>query len=156
MGISGTKSASTPMEMNLRLTTVEYNTLLQSTNDPLLDDIHSYQQLVGKLIYLTITRLDICFVVQVLSQFMQCPKRSHWESAMRMLRYLKKTPGQGVLLKRSNINNLTVFCDVDWASCLNTRRSVTGYVVQLGDSLISWKSKKHHLVNEELLLNIKA
>ncbi|XP_059295641.1 secreted RxLR effector protein 161-like [Lycium ferocissimum] len=152
MGLRGTKSTSTPMKLNLKLTTIEYARLLKTiddprkTYDPLLDGIPSYQQLVGKLIYLA-TRLNICFAVQVRNQFMQCPKRSHWEAAMRVLRYLKKSPGRGILLKRSCINSLTVFCDANWASCPNTKRSITGYVVQLGGSLISWKSRSKDTVS---------
>ncbi|XP_059289573.1 uncharacterized mitochondrial protein AtMg00810-like [Lycium ferocissimum] len=155
-GLSGAKPASTPMELNSRLTTVEYDEVANKVESdgmgkkidhPLLSDVHSYQQLIRKLIYLTITRPDICFVVQALSQFMQQPKKSHWEAALRVLRYLKKAPGQGILLKRSPINKLIAYCDADWAACPNTRRSVTGYVIQLGDSLISWKSKKQHTVS---------
>uniref|UniRef100_A0A0V0H7G2 Putative ovule protein n=1 Tax=Solanum chacoense TaxID=4108 RepID=A0A0V0H7G2_SOLCH len=74
---------------------------------------------------------------------MQHPKTSHWEAALRIVKYVKNSPGLGVLLKReTGPLELTGYCDSDWASCPNTRRSVTGYIVKLGDSLISWKSKK--------------
>ncbi|XP_055803597.1 uncharacterized mitochondrial protein AtMg00240-like [Solanum dulcamara] len=135
------------MEMNIKLTTVEYDSSTGKTDNPILDDIHCYQQLIGKLIYLTITRPDICFVVQELGQFMQRPKRSHWNATLRVLRYLKKSPGQGILLKRGPINTLTTFCDSDWAAFPNTRGLVTGYVIQLGESLISWKPKEQHTVS---------
>lgn len=58
-------------------------------SDAELEDVISYQKLIEKLIYLTITRPDICFSVQVLSQFMQRPKQSHLDAAMRLVRYLK-------------------------------------------------------------------
>jgi len=147
VGLGGAKPASTPMEMNIKLTTVEYDSMVGNVNDPILTYVHSYQQLIGKLIYLTITRPDICFAVQVLSQFMQHPKRSHWDAALRVLRYLKGAPGQGILLKKGSITSLTAFCDSDWAACPNTRRSITGYIIMLGESMVSWKSKKQHTVS---------
>uniref|UniRef100_A0A3Q7J9Y0 Reverse transcriptase Ty1/copia-type domain-containing protein n=1 Tax=Solanum lycopersicum TaxID=4081 RepID=A0A3Q7J9Y0_SOLLC len=113
---------------------------------PLTQDVTGYQRLVGRLLYITITRPDISFTVQVLSQFMQQPKRSHWEAAMRLVRYIKSNPGQGILLSSKKSLELEAFCDSEWAACPNTRRSVTGYMVKLGDSLISWKSKKQHTV----------
>jgi len=78
---------------------------------------------------------------------MQQPKKSHWEAALRVVRYLKHSPGLGVFMKRGSALQLSAYCDSDWAACPNTRRSVTGFVVQLGGSLISWKSKKQHTVS---------
>ncbi|XP_016574314.1 uncharacterized mitochondrial protein AtMg00810-like [Capsicum annuum] len=137
-GLSGAKVVRTPLEFNHKLTSVEFDQHLGTTNDPELEDITVYQRLIGKLLYLTITRPDICFSVQVLSQFMQHSKVSHWEAALRIVRYIKNSTGLGVLLKRgTGPTTLTGYCDSDWASYPNTRRSVTGYMVKLGDSLIS-------------------
>jgi len=113
VGLGGAKPVSTPMEMHTKLTTIEYDSMVGNKDDHVLTDVHSYQQLIGKLIYLTITRPDICFAVQVLSQFMQHPKKSHWDAALRVLRYLKGSPGQGALMKKGSITNLTAFCDSD-------------------------------------------
>lgn len=146
-GLSGAKPANTPLEANVKLTTVEYDELTGATAYPMYKDVTGYQRLVGRLLYLTITRPDISFTVQVLSQFMQQPKRSHWEAAMRLVRYIKTNPGQGILLSNKKSLELEAFCDSDWAACPNTRRSVTDYLIKLGDSLISWKSKKQHTVS---------
>lgn len=67
MGLSGAKPAPTPLEANHKLTTVGFDLHMGITSDLELEDIVGYQKLVGKLIYLTITRPDICFAVQVLS-----------------------------------------------------------------------------------------
>nr|XP_016444963.1 PREDICTED: uncharacterized mitochondrial protein AtMg00810-like [Nicotiana tabacum] len=105
-------------------------------------DVCAYQRLLGKLLYVTITRPDISYTVQTLSQFMQEHKQSHWKAAIRAVKYLKNAPGLGVFMKAESTQHLTCWCDSDWAACPNTRRSVTGYVVKFGESLVSWKSKK--------------
>nr|XP_016475818.1 PREDICTED: uncharacterized mitochondrial protein AtMg00810-like [Nicotiana tabacum] len=128
-------------------TTVDYDTHVGGITDLVLPDATPYQKLIGKLLYLAITRPDINFVVHVLSQFMQQPKASHWEATLRLVRYLMGSSGQGILLKNNPCTQLTVFCDSDWAACLNTRKSVTGYIVKLGDSIISWKLKKQHTMS---------
>lgn len=151
-GLTGCKPYDTPMEQHLKLTTLEYDQSNSSSNagsdpDPLLPDSSSYQRLIGRLIYLTITRPDICYVVQTLSQFRQAPKHSHMMAAIRLLGYLKKTPALGILLSSSNDLVLSAYCDSDWGSCLMSRRSVTGYVIKLGPSVISWKTKKQNTVS---------
>lgn len=92
-GLHGAKPINTPLETNVKLTTMEYDELTGTIDDPIHKDITSYQRLVGRLIYLTISRPDINFAVQVLSEFMQRPKRSHWEATLRLVRYIKSCPG---------------------------------------------------------------
>ncbi|XP_019236355.1 PREDICTED: uncharacterized protein LOC109216633 [Nicotiana attenuata] len=147
VGLSGAKPAATPIELNQKLTTVEYDTCVGKTGDLELKDNSAYQRLIGRLLYLTITRPDISFAVQTLSQFMQRPKESHMEAAMRIVRYIKGGPGMGLLMEAGPIDQLVAYCDSDWASCLNTRKSVTGYIVKLGNFLISWKSKKQPTIS---------
>ena len=66
---------------------------------------------------------------------------------MRIIRYVKRQPGLGILMSSNKSNTMVVYCDSDWASCPNTRRSVSGFLVKYGDSLISWKSKKQTTVS---------
>uniref|UniRef100_A0A3Q7H9F9 Reverse transcriptase Ty1/copia-type domain-containing protein n=1 Tax=Solanum lycopersicum TaxID=4081 RepID=A0A3Q7H9F9_SOLLC len=118
-----------------------------STNeDILLVDPTQYQRLVGKLLYLTMTRVDIAYVVQVLSQFMHSPKQSHMNAALRVVKYIKNAPGLGLLMPSDSSGKFVAYCDSTWGSCLQTRRSVTGYLVKFGNAIVSWKSKKQETV----------
>ncbi|RVW41759.1 putative mitochondrial protein [Vitis vinifera] len=131
VGLLGTAPIDTPMERGLKL----------SDKSNLLKDQGHYRRLVGRLIYLTVLRPDITYVVHVLSWFMHQPRKAHMEATLRVVRYLKNAPGQGLLFSSNNDFRLRAYCDSDWAGCPLTRRSTTGYCVFLGPSLISWKSK---------------
>ena len=108
----------------------------------LLDDLGRYRRLVGRFIYLTITRPELCYAVHILSQFMQEPKDEHFEAARRVLRYLKGTSRYGILLQSNCDLQIHAYCNANWSACPLTRQSITAYLVTLGDSPISWKTKK--------------
>ncbi|XP_070052051.1 uncharacterized mitochondrial protein AtMg00810-like [Nicotiana tomentosiformis] len=135
--LAGAKHAITPLEQNIRLTTVEYDEHCNLDDDPTLTDMRGYHRLVGKLLYLTLTRPDIAYTMQTLSQFMQAPKQSLLEAAYRVVRYVKNETGLGILMSVAGNMTLNAYCDADWASCPNSRKSVTGYLVKFGGSLIS-------------------
>ncbi|GJW86110.1 retrovirus-related pol polyprotein from transposon RE1 [Tanacetum coccineum] len=89
----------------------------------------------------------LVYSVHILSQFMQNPQVEHWEAAIRVVRFLKGSPGQGIFLKSMCDLQLRGWCDADSAGCPLTRRSLTGWAVYLGDSPTSWKTKKQHIVS---------
>ncbi|CAM8988557.1 unnamed protein product [Rhodiola kirilowii] len=132
------KPAKTPMQTKHQLGL--------STAPDLVDSLH-YRRLVGKLIYLTITRPDLAYPVHILSQFMQKPTEEHLTAALRVLRYVKAAPAQGIFFPSNSDLQLRAFCDADWAACPLTRRSITGHCVMLGPSIISWKTKKQPVVS---------
>ena len=136
-GLLGAAPVDTPMERNLKL----------SDKSDLLKDPERYRRLVGRLIYLTVSRPDITYSVHILSRFMHQPRKDHWEAALRTVRYLKSAPGQGLFFSATSDLRLRAYSDSDWAGCPLTRRSTTGYCVFLGPSLISWRSKRQKTVS---------
>uniref|UniRef100_A0A7C8YK69 Reverse transcriptase Ty1/copia-type domain-containing protein n=1 Tax=Opuntia streptacantha TaxID=393608 RepID=A0A7C8YK69_OPUST len=133
------KPAPTPLPLHCKLS---------HDQGDLLQDPSYYRALIGKLNFLTHTRPDLSYTVQLLSQFMQTPRTSHLMALEHTLRYLKGTSGQGILLQANGSLTLQAFSDSDWASCPFSRRSVTGYMLLLGNSPISWKSKKQSTVSK--------
>lgn len=136
-GLAGTRPLSTPLKFNMKLTTV-----VDDDKDELFTNVYKYQRMIRKLLYLTNTRPDMAFAAQSLSQFMQKSKLSHWNVTLKVVKYIKSTPGLGLFMSSGKKSNLTSYCVADWASYPNTRRSVTGYLLKFGGSLIAWKPKK--------------
>ncbi|CAM8960842.1 unnamed protein product [Rhodiola kirilowii] len=91
--------------------------LCKSTS-PSITDPTMYRKLVGKLIYLTITRPDLAFAVHTLSQFMATPAEDHLKAAHRLLRYIKLAPAQGILFSATSDLKLTGYCDANWIAPL--------------------------------------
>ncbi|GJV74534.1 ribonuclease H-like domain-containing protein [Tanacetum coccineum] len=120
-----------------------------SDKDPLLENITDYQKLMGKLIYLTNTKPNISYVVHCLSQFMHSPLTSNIKIAFKILRYLKSFPGLGIHITKTSRMFLTAYSDTDWAKCVVTRKSVTGYYVdsanQIADILTKGLDTVQHL-----------
>nr|GEZ47391.1 putative reverse transcriptase, RNA-dependent DNA polymerase, Gag-polypeptide of LTR copia-type [Tanacetum cinerariifolium] len=136
-GLLSCKPVSIPMEANTVLP------FKPSHDNPYLDNITGYQKLICKLIYLTHTRPDISYFVHCLSQHMHSPLKSHLQSALNVLRYLKGSPEKGLKFSHNMLSNMFEgYADSDWAKCPKTRKSVLGYCVFYNENLISWKSKK--------------
>ncbi|GJV49096.1 putative RNA-directed DNA polymerase [Tanacetum coccineum] len=141
-GLLACKPSAIPLEQNISITNEP------TDSDPLIDNITEYQKLIGKLIYLTHTRPDIAYSVHCLSQFMHKPLKSHLKIALKVLRYLKSAPGKGIHVIKNNVTSLDVYVDADWAKCVVTRKSVTGFCILLNGSLVSWKSKKQNTLSK--------
>ncbi|XP_040864966.1 secreted RxLR effector protein 161-like [Glycine max] len=131
-----TEAAATPAETGL----------MMSLNDEgELADATLYRQIVGSLMYLCNTRLDIAYSVGIISRFMKAPKISHMMAAKRILRYVKGTTDYGVLLpfgQNESNQNLLGYTDSDWRKDKDDRKSTAAYVFMYGGALISWSSKK--------------
>ena len=104
IGMMGSKLDDTRMDSNVKL---------KIKNDEDLVDKGRYQRLVGKLIYLSHTRPDKTFVVSCVSQFMHSPSESQMKVVYRILRYLKGTPGRGLLFKKCASRDIQLFIDAN-------------------------------------------
>ena len=94
------------------------------------------------MIYLIVTRLDISHAVHIVSQFMFAHRSTHYAVTLRILRYVKGTIFHGLHFLSQSSLTFRAYSDADWADDPIDRRSTTGYCFFLGDSLISWRSKK--------------
>ena len=103
----------------------------------LLSNPSLYGRLVGSLVYLTVTRPDISYVVHQVSQYLFAPRSTHYAAVLRILRYLKGTLFHGLFYSAQSPLILRAFSDADWAGDPTDRKSTTGYCFLLDSSLIS-------------------
>ncbi|GJU56584.1 ribonuclease H-like domain-containing protein [Tanacetum coccineum] len=122
-------------------TPVDTESKLGPDGEP-VSDPSLYRSLAGALQYLTFTRRDISYVVQQVSLYMHDPRDPHFTALKRILRYVRGTIDHGLQLHVSSTTQLTEYTDADWAGCLVTHRSTSGYCVFLGDNLLSWSAKR--------------
>ncbi|RVX04505.1 Retrovirus-related Pol polyprotein from transposon RE1 [Vitis vinifera] len=111
-----------------------------------LSDPTEYRTVVGSLQYLSLTRPDIAYTVNKLSQFMHQPTSDHWNAVKRLLRYLCGTLDHGITLRRTSPLALHAFSDSDWAGNKDDFTSTSAYIIYLGHNPISWSSKKQRTV----------
>ncbi|XP_019451727.1 PREDICTED: uncharacterized protein LOC109353820 [Lupinus angustifolius] len=111
VGMLGCKSSTTPMTSDSHL--------FQDSSAP-FPDPSSYRRLIRILIYLTNTRLDLCFFVQQLAQFMAKPTITHHSTTLKVLRYIKGILAIGLFFSSASTVQLKAYSDSDWAVCPDT------------------------------------
>lgn len=136
-GLLGAKVVDTPLSRGHKFVTDQSD---------LLTEPDRYRRLIGRLLYLNFTRPDITYAVQQLSQFVGVPCQQHWDATIHVLRYLKWSPSKGIYFPVTNNLQPVAFCNAGWASCPDSRKSLTCFCVSLGPALISWRTKKQSTV----------
>ena len=106
-----------------------------------------YRRLLGKLIYLTVTRPDITYVFSVLSQFMHEPRMVHWEGALRVLSYIKRAPRKWLIYWRHDHLRIEAYSDAEYAGDKGDRKSTTRYCTYVGGNLVIGRSQKQKVVS---------
>ncbi|GJR74735.1 ribonuclease H-like domain-containing protein [Tanacetum coccineum] len=127
-------------------TPVNTESKLGPDGDPVEDPI-LFRSLAGALQYLTFTRPDLSYAVQQICLFMHDPREPYYTALKRILRYVCGTLDHGLQLYYSHTSQLIAYSDADWVGCPSTRRSTLGYCVFLGDNLITWSSKRQHVIS---------
>jgi Reverse transcriptase (RNA-dependent DNA polymerase)/gag-polypeptide of LTR copia-type/Integrase core domain/GAG-pre-integrase domain len=121
------------------------NTKLKKAGESLDTANFPYASIVGALIYIACnTRPDITSTVSKLTRYMSCPTVDHWNCLLGLLGYLKATKHMGIHLGKSD--EIVGYCDSDWATCEDTRRSQTGWVFMMYGGPICWQSKSQTTV----------
>nr|XP_023916639.1 uncharacterized protein LOC112028207 [Quercus suber] len=137
-GLDLKKHTSTPMSSSAKLS----HDAAGIDVDPTL-----YRSMIGSLLYLTTSRLDIAFSVGVCARFQATPKESHLTAVKRIIRYINDTSDYGIWYLRDSNECLAGYFDADWAGCIDDRKSTFGGCFYLGNNLVSWMSKKQNSVS---------
>ena len=132
------KPAETPIALGTELT--------KNGDEPTVNNT-LYKQMVGSLMYFTATRLDLMYVVSLMSRFMESSKDSHWNVGKRILRYVAGTLGYGLWYTHTPDSTLTGYIDSDFAGSIDDRKSTSGYAFHLGTNMITWASHKQPIVS---------
>ncbi|MCH79359.1 retrovirus-related Pol polyprotein from transposon TNT 1-94 [Trifolium medium] len=138
--MENSNSMPTPMVSSSKLSKVGSNPV---------EDATLFRSIVGALQYATLTRPEISYSVNKVCQVLANPLEEHWKAVKSILRYLSGTLGHGLLIQAAPTNqplSLIGFCDADWASDPDDRRSTSGAYIYIGPNLVSWWSKKQTLV----------
>jgi hypothetical protein len=137
-GIKDSKTSKIPMDPGF---------IQQKEENDCFENPEIYQSLIGSLLYTAVnTRPDISISVSILGRRVVNPSNADWAEAKRILKYLKSTIDIKLILKPSN-NYLKCFVDADWANDSTDRKSNTGFLCMLGESLITWCSRKQQCVS---------
>jgi ATP-binding cassette subfamily B (MDR/TAP) protein 1 len=133
------RSATTPLPTNLRLSRKDY-----PTPDLKGDHMKSvpYTLAVGSLMYAMVaTRPDIAHVISIISRFMHNPSCPHWNAVKHIFKYQVGTKDYNIKFIPNEPLGLVGYIDLDYASCLDSRKSTSGYFFRFGYDAISWRLK---------------
>ena len=138
------RPTSTPMDPNQSFRPCE-------SEHERFHDVQLYKSAIGALTYvMSSTRPDLCASVGALARFSDNPTKEHWTAVKRILRYLRKTVDYGIQFggkkETEKKVELKAFCDASWAGDIESRKSTSGFLIQLCDGPISWKNKRQDVV----------
>jgi hypothetical protein len=140
-GMTDCKPMGNPCDTNLKLTVC-----VEGEED--LTGKVPYQQAIGALLFVAqATRPDIAFAVNNASRFNQKHNASHWAAVKRIFRYLKKTENYKLVFNGKIEGELKGYCDADFGSDVDSRKSMSGYVFLYANAAVSWRASKQQTVS---------
>jgi hypothetical protein len=142
-----------------RSTPLTGTTITKESKLPALSDEskQQYAAIVGSLMYLaTTTRPDLSFTGSQLARYMTNPTMEHLTEAKNSLQYLGSTRHLKLVLGKHNKENkmanpAVMFSDADFANCVDTRRSITGFLLTLYGSPVLWGSRRQPIVTKSTM-----
>ena len=140
-GMEDCKPADNPCDTNQRLSIKDVN-----EENSLVGKI-PYQEAVGSLLFIAqATRPGIAYAVNLVSRFNNQHSAIHWNAVKRIIRYLKATMDLKLRFLKNDKKGIYGYCDADWATDADERKSCSGYIFKYGSAAISWCSKKQTIV----------
>jgi hypothetical protein len=127
------KPISIPLEQNVKLSADERD---------FVEDTIMYRHIVRSLIFMTITRPNLNYIVGMVSQFMQTPQEPHLDAMRTILKYIKHILLCGIFYEAKSQLQVHGYTNVDWACNVSNRRSINGFMFSFGNGAVSWNSKK--------------
>ncbi|GKE23761.1 retrovirus-related pol polyprotein from transposon TNT 1-94 [Tanacetum coccineum] len=109
-------------------------------------DQTKYHSMIGGLMYLTASRLDIAYAMFVCARYQAHPTDKHLKEVKRIFRYLRQTINMGLWYSKDSGFELIAYADADHAGCNDDCKSTSGGIQFLGDKLVSWSSKKQDYI----------
>ena len=131
-GLDSKKHASTPMNSSTKLSLDPSEVEVSPT---------LYRSIIGSLLHLTASRLDIAFSMGVCAQYQATLKESHLTAVKRIIRYINGTLDYGLWYSKDSNDCLASYSDADWAESVDDRKSTSGGYFYLGNNLVSWMIK---------------
>ena len=97
------------------------------------------------------TRPDIGFAVEILGRYQSNPGLDHWKAAKKVMRYLQGTKDYMLIYRQSDHLDLIGYSDVDFAGCVDSKKSTSGYIFMMAGAAVAWKSTKQSLVVSSIM-----
>ena len=132
-GMADWKPITLPLDVNAKLS-VHVGVIME--------DVTMYRKIIGSLIYLTITRLDLSYTVGLESQFMQLPRKPHLDAVQCTLCYVQSTLDYALFYAAYTPLTLYGYIDANWVGSVGDRCSTSGFMFSFGSAIITWSSKK--------------